>query len=221
MCLRATLIAAIAGTASFVTALDAVAEAAPVTDTGSLEFDVYLDDSRIGVHRYEFSVDGGDRKVRSQAKFDVKFLFISAFKYRHELEEQWSGDCLESIEAETNSNGERTVIVGERKSDAFVVETSGEEKSLPRCVMTFAYWNPDFLAEPRLLNPQTGRYLEVDVEDLGEKTMQVSGRDHAVHGYTIRGEDFEVTVWYSTRDEAWLALESPARGGRTLRYELT
>jgi hypothetical protein len=35
--------------------------------------------------------------------------------------------------------------------------------------MTFAYWNPDLLGQSRLLNVQTGEYLDVQVRALGEE----------------------------------------------------
>jgi len=217
------VIVRLAAALGLLAATAALAGDEPAADGGmqSLEFDVFLDDSRIGSHRYEIRDAGSALEVRSTANFDVKFLFISAFKYRHNLQARWIDDCLVELDAETNSNGDRTVVVGERTDQAFVVESLGERNELPRCVMTFAYWNPDFLEQPRLLNPQTGKYLDVEVEELGEQTVSVAGGDHPARGYTVRAKDYEVTVWYSTRDGEWLALESPARGGRTIRYELT
>lgn len=32
---------------------------------------------------------------------------------------------------------------------------------LSGCAMTFAYWNPAFRSQPRLLNPQTGKDLDM------------------------------------------------------------
>ena len=211
----------------FVTSLCAALVANAAVDSGgrieirSMDFDVFLDDARIGYHHYEIHVDGTARTVRSKATFDVKVLFFTAFRYRHELEERWDGDCLVELDATTNSNGNRSAVAGERNDRSFVVETAGERAELPACVMTFAYWNPDFLDERRLLNPQTGRYVEIDVESLGQRTLNLAGGEFLANGYTVRAKDYEVTVWYSANDAAWLALESPARGGRTLRYELT
>ena len=187
----------------------------------TLEFQVFLDDSKIGFHRYKFSDSESGREVHSKARFDVKFLFFSAFKYRHELEARWVDDCLVKLDARTNSNGDKTVVAGERVDGAFVIDATGERRELPNCVMTFAYWNPDFLEQSRLLNPQTGKYLDVDVEELGVSPVQTGRGEQDAYGYTVRAKDYEVTVWYSADGNEWLALESPAKGGRTIRYELT
>ncbi|MDJ0940870.1 MAG: DUF6134 family protein [Woeseiaceae bacterium] len=189
--------------------------------TQTLEFDVYLDESLIGFHKFRINELGPVREVQSEANFDVKFLFITAFRYRHSLEERWVDGCLAELAARTNSNGKKTTIVGELTDDAFVIETSGERAALPPCVSTFAYWNPGFLEQPKLLNPQTGEYLEVSVEALPPRPISASGREQDARGFMITAKQFEVTVWYSEKDNRWLALESPAKGGRTIRYELS
>jgi len=205
-------------------ALPGTARNALVDDAAStrlIEFDVYLDDSRIGFHRFELQgPSDGMREVVSKANFDVKFLFVTAFKYRHDNAERWVDGCLSEIDARTNSNGKRTAVMGERTERGFVVETSDGRESLPECVMTFAYWNPSFLKQSRLLNAQTGEYLDVAIEQLGSSAFEIGGRAITAKGYTIRAKQVDVTVWYTANGQ-WIALESPAKGGRTIRYELS
>jgi len=71
----------------------------------TLVFDVFLDGNKIGYHRYEIDGPRNSAAVRSEAKFDVKFLFLTAFSYRHTAEESWAGGCLQEIQARTDSNG--------------------------------------------------------------------------------------------------------------------
>ena len=84
--------------------------------------------------------------------------------------------------------------------------------------MTFAYWNPDFLEQPRLLNPQTGEYVDVRVENLGEETLDFRGQSVAATRFNLKADEVDLTLWYSTDDE-WLGLESVAKGGHIIRYE--
>jgi len=186
------------------------------------KFDVYLDDSRIGFHEFRLlEKEGGIRKVEATARFDVKFLFINAFRYRHEIEESWSGNCLTAVDASTNSNGKKTDVEGELTESGFVIRSGDDRKRLDSCVMTFAYWNPAFLEEERLLNPQTGEFVEVDVEKLDERVVNLGGREIEATGYAIKARELSVRVWYSRQDQRWVALESPTKGGRILRYELS
>ena len=186
----------------------------------TLLFDVFLDGKKIGYHRFEIDGSQSDAAVRSEASFDVKFLFVTAFSYRHNATESWSGGCLDEIEARTDSNGKKLNVVGERTGNAFVVETGEQEAALPECVMTFAYWNPGFLEQPRLLNPQTGEYLEVEVEDLGKDVVRLDGREIPARSVRLTARQMDITLWYSENAE-WLALESVAKGGRIIRYELS
>ena len=186
----------------------------------TLMFDVFLDGKKIGYHRFEIDGPKDSAAVRSEAKFDVKFLFLTAFSYRHIAEENWAGGCLDEIQARTDSNGTEIKVVGERTEDAFVIETGDREAELPRCIMSFAYWNPGFLEEPRLLNPQTGEYLDVEVEELGSDVAKLGSREVPARSVRITARQMDITLWYSESAE-WLALESVAKGGRILRYELS
>ena len=186
----------------------------------TLLFDVFLDGKKIGYHRFEIAGQQSNAAVRSEASFDVKFLFVTAFSYRHSATENWSGGCLEELEARTDSNGKKLNVVGERTGDVFVVDTGEQEAALPECVMTFAYWNPGFLQQPRLLNPQTGEYLDVEVQDLGRDVVRLDGRDIPARSVRLTARQMDITLWYSENAE-WLALESVAKGGRIIRYELS
>jgi hypothetical protein len=189
------------------------------TDSRTLLFDVYLDGKKIGFHRFEIEDAGEGPSVLSEASFDVKFLFVTAFRYRHNTTERWAEGCLEKIEARTDSNGKRLEVNGSRTQGGFVIDNGDQQTALPDCVMTFAYWNPVFLDQPRLLNPQTGEYVDVDVEELGTDTVKIAGQQVVARSVRITAPKVDIRLWYSENAE-WLALESVAKGGRIIRYEL-
>jgi hypothetical protein len=85
--------------------------------------------------------------------------------------------------------------------------------------MSFAYWNPAFLQQDRLLNTQNGEYLEVDVSAPVTELLEVRGETRSALRYRLDAGELSLNLWYSTDDE-WLALESEVQGGRILRYEL-
>ena len=200
--------------------LSSAAAIAEDTTDKTLVFDVFLDGKKIGYHRFEIDGPRSNAAVRSEASFDVKFLFVTAFSYRHTATESWSNGCLDEIEARTDSNGKKLNVSGERTDGGFVVDTGDVEAELPSCVMTFAYWNPGFLEQPRLLNPQTGEYLEVEVQELGRDTIRLEGREVPARSVRVTARQMDITLWYSENAE-WLALESVAKGGRIIRYELS
>ena len=184
------------------------------------DFDVYLDDKKVGKHSFTVSEAGGMKQVQSEANFNVKILFLSAYRYEHSAAENWLGNCLVEFDASTNANGERVQVSGEQTSTGFVVEKGDSPIELPECVMTFAYWNAEFLEQPRLLNPQTGEYVDVRVEEVGDELLEVRGQPVAATRFSLTAREVDLTLWYSSDDE-WLALESVAKGGHIIRYELS
>jgi hypothetical protein len=199
----------------------AVASTSPLeSDAREWQFRVLLDDREIGFHRYEMRREGDTRVVESRAEFDVKFLFFNAYRYRHSLSATWQGRCLESLQTRTDANGRKLAVTGRKSDAAFVVDKGQDVDRLPPCIMNFAYWDPRILEQPRLLNPQTGDYLDVTVEALDEDTVNVGGETIAADIYRIVAKDMRIDIWYAKSDQRWLALESLAKGGRIIRYEL-
>jgi len=194
----------------------------PVSQLSANEwnFNVYLDDKKVGTHLFEVIGAEEQRQVQSTANFNVKFLFFSAYRYQHTNTERWADDCLLRFDAKTNVNGEPTEVSGQTGDAGFVVKKSDSQELLPGCIMSFAYWNPEFLKQERLLNPQTGEFLDVDVELMGAETLEVRGQKIAAQRYRITAKDIDLLVWYSNDDE-WLGLESVAKTGHIIRYELS
>jgi hypothetical protein len=189
-------------------------------DINYWDFDVYLNDKKIGKHEFKVSEAGDVIEVKSEAKFNYKIMFISAYRYQHSAAERWTGNCLAEFDASTNVNGDRIRVSGEQSGTAFFIDRDGGPIELPECVMTFAYWNPDFLYQPRLLNPQTGEYVDVRVENVGNEVLEVRGKMVAAKRFKLTANEVDLTLWYSSADE-WLALESVAEGGHIIRYELS
>ena len=183
-------------------------------------FDVYLNDKKVGTHQFEVMDAANERQVQSVANFKVKILFFSAYSYQHTNLEKWDDNCLRTFDAKTNVNGKDTEVSGATGESGFLVEKSDSSELLSGCVMSFAYWNPEFLKQDRLLNPQTGDFLNVDVALMGTEMLKVRGEMMTAQRYKITAKGIDLLVWYSS-DNEWLALESVAKKGHIIRYELS
>lgn len=197
----------------------AAVPAPSVGDSATWRFRVLLDDREIGFHRFEVVDTSAGRKLETEASFDVKILFITAFRYRHRNIELWDGGCLSRVSAVTDRNGERLEVFGEKREPGFAVVTAGGEATLPECVSSFAYWNPAILEARRLLNTQTGEYEDVRVSNEGDDRVRIGSLAIEAERYRLGTTGGDITLWYAKADRRWLKLEAPAAGGRTLRYE--
>jgi hypothetical protein len=183
-----------------------------------LNFRVLLDGREVGWHRYVVRGDGEATEVESRAQFDVKFLMINAFRYRHEARERWRGSCLDALRSRTETNGEVDEVAAAAREDALEVAGPAGDFRHSGCVMSFAYWDPRILDASQLLNPQTGELLPVRVDDRGTEVLDLAGRDITASRHRLTAPGLQIDLWYA--DGRWIALEAPAAGGRMLRYEL-
>ena len=182
-------------------------------------FRVYLDDREIGYHHFLLTENSSETRLITRAELEVTVLRIPVFSYRHENTERWSDGCLESIASVTDENGELYRVAGEPAADGFRITTNTGESVLPECISTFAYWDRSFLQRKSLLNSQTGEYVDVEVDYIGERLISAGNTTLPAHQYRLQGEDLELELWYSQEGD-WLALQSSVEGGRLLRYEI-
>jgi len=148
----------------------------------------------------------------------VKFLFINAYRYRHRTTELWRQQCLHRIQANTYDNGKEFKVKGVARDDRFYLETGSGQTAFTDCVMSFAYWDPAILEADRLLNAQTGEYVDVNVSLVGREQIEVRGQSRPADRYRLYSGDFDIDLWYDAETDAWLALQSTTENGRKLYY---
>ena len=182
-------------------------------------FQVYLDDKKIGYHDFTLQEFDNQRRLQSEANFEYRLMFVKLYGYQHENTELWSGDCLTGIESKTDANGKPYQVSGSLQGERFVVSGTAGEAELPSCSMSFAYWNPVFLQQERLINVQNGEVLDIEVSEPELVQLEVRGVTQPAYRYQLGAGELKIELWYSENNE-WLALETEARGGRRLRYKL-
>lgn len=197
-------------------------------DTGGSEtavareyrFGVFYNDRRIGEHVYEVASDADATRVRSRADFQVKLLFVTAYRYQHQANELWQDGCLSGLSSVTNDNGTRYQVVARRRQagaeltslapDTEVVDLRGP------CPASFAYWDRSRLQQGALLNSQTGDIAAAELIEEGSESID---GETAVR-YRLETDDLApIRLWYRRSDDAWVRLET-TRDGATLQYRL-
>ncbi len=182
-------------------------------------FQVYLNDSPIGFHNFRLDPEQDGYQLQTEARFKVKILFVTAYRYQHENQETWRDGCLERISARTNDNGAQLEVSGQRATDGFTLAATQRRADLnDDCVRSFAYWDLDALQATRLLNPQTGEYQTVSVTAAGRESIEIDGQPRPADRYRLTGEGISLDLWYSPQGD-WLGLASYLKKGRQLRYE--
>jgi hypothetical protein len=185
-------------------------------------FDVYLDKTRIGQHTFKLSEAN---ELVSQAKFNVKVLFINAYQYNHTAVEQWQDGCLKQLEASTLENDVATKVKGTADSDRFVVNDGKQQQVLPGCAMTFAYWSQKMLGQTKLLNPQNAEWLDTRIVKTGSEILDVKGKKVEALRYKLDASlagkpKLNIELWYRADNHDWVALKSITPEGYVINYKL-
>jgi Family of unknown function (DUF6134) len=193
---------------------------APLLHAKEWAFNVYLDKSKIGTHSFTFN----DNTLVSRAKFNVKVLFIEAYKYDHTSKEQWQNDCLTNIDVNTTEDKITTNVKGKKAESGFEISDGKTSQTLAECVMTFAYWNPKILDQSKLLNPQNAEYLDTTFTKLGAAKIDVKGKPTETTHYKLSGalkgvKKLNIELWYNQANE-WVALKSVTPEGYNIIYKL-
>ncbi len=192
-------------------------------------FKAYLDGKEIGQHEFRLEQTAEGKKLFSNAEFKVKFLFITAYRYKHSASEIWKSNCLQKIQSDTEDKGKNISINGYQQGNLFILESSvdtekNEKANLPACVMTFAYWNPEMLLQKKLLNPQTGDWLDVAINSMGKENIKVRGEVVESEKFKLTAKNMQIELWYSINEKSelrqWLALRSTTPEGYVVEYSL-
>ncbi|HTP74474.1 MAG TPA: DUF6134 family protein [Burkholderiaceae bacterium] len=195
----------------------AVVDAGNAPDGAGWIFRVLLDGTPVGEHRFRSTVsdDGAERTLTSDAAFTVRWLGVPVYRYRHHAVERWRGDCLLTVSADTDDNGQRSRVAAAQAGDVFEVSAPAPTRARG-CVMSFAYWNPALRTQQRLLNAQSGRIEPVRVEPIDGRSGWAQ-RPAGANGWRISGLSQPIDVWYSAEGE-WIGLDTRVDGGRVLSY---
>jgi hypothetical protein len=185
--------------------------------TEELRFQVYLDERRIGEHRFEIERSGGRERVASRAAFEIDFLFFTAYRYRHTSTEAFRNGCLERLVARTDDNGTGYRIAGELVGDTFRIDRGSSEIRAAGCLKSFAYWDPAILEQDRLLNPQTGEIEPVQVSRRGEERVEVNDREVPATRYALATDELTIDLWYNDA-LGWVGLAGDTGKGVRIVY---
>jgi hypothetical protein len=180
-----------------------------------IDFDVERDGNVVGQHIVTFTRTDQGVQVDSRADVDVELLFLSAYRFRYQAHELWSGGELQSIEASTNDNGEYSHVHATRDGAELLIQSSAGTYEAPQVPLT-SHWNAALLKGGILLNTMTGELSKIQVFDQGLDTVVTRSGSLRAHHYLYSG-DLNGEIWYDS-DGRWVKLRFRADDGSIIDY---
>jgi hypothetical protein len=175
------------------------------------DFNVSLNGRNVGSHSFVVSGKGGDRTVSSSMRLDFRVLLVKKVSYQHQASEVWQDGCLTEVSSETQRNGKAYSVQANAVDDGLSVINNTGVEIIEGCVRGFAYWHPQWMQAPRLLNVETGKYVPVTL------SQTVSPEDNITH-LTITTAKADIHLEYDAAGD-WMSLQTKLPLAGELRYQ--
>lgn len=192
-------------------------------------FSASLDGKDIGEHRFTIRpipTDHNGWQVESRARYDIRFLGVLVYRYRHHAQETWKDGCLTHLSAVTDDDGDQIRVEAQQEGEHLQITVFDKDSQTAststqiadKCVMTFAYWNPAIRQNRQLLNPQTGELEKVIFKGPDASTFTQQGQERDAERWRIKTDKGPIDIWYDAAGR-WIGLNARVAGDRQLRYQ--
>ena len=173
-------------------------------NVAALAFEVVRSGKPMG--RHTITVTRSDDEVIADIAIDleVKFAFVTLYRYEHRNRERWRGGRLVSIETRTDNDGKRLTVSGRATDEGFVVtDSDGRERVHDPDILPTSYWDPRTRDATRLLNTQTGAIANVTIAPASTDAADAPGTHYVVSG------DLDLNLWYDDGCLTKLSFRAP------------
>ncbi len=180
-------------------------------------YEVLRNGKRIGTHEIRFSRDGDALQVVAETNMKVKFLFITAYKYRYVSEEYWLGGELQRVETKVNDNGKELFSSATRSGSGYEVARTDGGSIIPPAFMTTNHWNDDAPQFNQLFNTITGKINEVTFTPVTASDMTADPQLATdAKEFSVRGE-LNINTFYDSSGN-WLGMVFEHKDGSTIEF---
>lgn len=181
------------------------------TDGAVIDFTVLRKGKPFGSHVLTFERDdNGKLEVTTDVDLQVKFGPITAFKYRLDSVEEWIDGQLVALNGKSNNDGRKGEVVAQAEGGDLLVDGTKFDGALPIGTIPSSHWNRLQVYQNQMLSTETGEVLDIDVEVIGDDTVQVGDQMVDATHYRLKS-DLTVDLWYD-RQSRWVKLAFEVRG---------
>lgn len=164
-----------------------------------LGFRVLREGDTIGHHSIDFSRRGDDLVVDVNIDLEVKFAFITVYRYTHRNQEIWRDGRLHAIDTQTNDDGNKHWVRGRANGEGFAIESDSGSRLMPSGIIPSSYWHPDTPRAETLLNTQTGELARIKVAAGAHKSdLPMPWGPQVAQSFEISG-DVDLNLWYDDK----------------------
>lgn len=201
-----------------------------------ITYAIYRDGQQIGRHMVTFGHKGPLKVVTVDCQVEVKALGVAAYRYSHRGQEEWNGDQLQALQAQTDDNGKKYTVAAARRGAELVVDRTApapmataaadqgyqgpdvSRQVLPGNLLPTSGWNFGQVKQSALLNTENGKVAHVQVTPAGQEMVRMPSGSVETTRYRYTG-DLKMEQWFDARGR-WVKGTFTAFDGSTIEYIL-
>jgi hypothetical protein len=196
--LAASLVLVLAGTA---TAADKTHENHFAT--------IRVDGKKIGQVHYTLTYDEGGEVEALKTNASYSVLGFEVYSFSQDLNERWQSGELQSMDGNTNDDGDKYQASVARKPDDYTGVLNDKNLTLPHNAFPNSVWHYQITEQPLLFNLSDLRLMNVKVSKRDE-SVKVDGKSFDAERFDFTG-DWQASLWFD-KDQQLLKLEYKIKG---------
>jgi hypothetical protein len=196
--LAASLVLVLAGTA---TAADKTHENHFAT--------IRVDGKKIGQVHYTLTYDEGGEVEALKTNASYSVLGFEVYSFSQDLHERWQSGELQSMDGNTNDDGDKYQASVARKPDDYTGVLNDKNLTLPHNAFPNSVWHYQITEQPLLFNLSDLRLMNVKVSKRDE-SVKVDGKSFDAERFDFTG-DWQASLWFD-KDQQLLKLEYKIKG---------
>lgn len=178
------------------------------TTGGRRAFRIWRGGSDIGSHLVTVTREGDAVRARTEIDIAVKFLGITAYRYRLSYDEIYRQGVLQSLSGAADDDGKPKAVQATRIGDMLSIEGTNYTGPAPGTVVPTSYWRKAALGVSPWISAEAGELLPVAVAQTAAKGPMPAGSS-AWQASDSNGYDVE--IWYDAAGD-WTGCAFDARG---------
>jgi hypothetical protein len=145
---------------------------ARAADPRDLRFRAFHKGAPVGVHTVAFRTEGEMLTVTTHIDIEIKVLFFTAFRFKHDAEEVWQSGRLVSVASTTNDDGTLLRVSGRAAGDGFrILGGDGPFLAEAHLLTSNTLWDRRLVGELKMIDVQYGGEVGLVAKRLGDELV--------------------------------------------------
>jgi len=192
------------------------------------EFEIFLNDKKIGFHKLFFQNIGNKIVVNTEIQMIVKLVgIIPVLKYFHKGNEIWIDNHFVEAKTSTKKNRRKFKFTAKRKESKIEIKSRKKVFLVNGDSLFTSYWNQNWLKKKVLFDTQHGKKRFISVEKKDFEKIKTSNSTIFAQRYKVtgtqdkpNGKKIDYDIWYDDKGR-WVKIKFFAKKSLIEYYLVT